>query len=156
MSQRNHIMTSVSSPQALTLMINTYYHVCRISHRRAWIFTFQMGFCLLKWLDRIFSSLGFYFFRKPGLIGFFSSWRFYFSAKPTWSSNHGGEWHRPRISRAWNRWSGPGIEPWTHKKIMLKGQGIKPWTNKNDHVQGQGFKPWTDQKDHSYNCARDC
>ena len=26
---------------------------------------------------------------------------------------------------------GKGIEPWTHKKIMLYGQGFKLWTHKN-------------------------
>ena len=54
-----------------------------------------------------------------------------------------------------NRWSGPGIKPWTHKKIMLQGQGIKPWTNKKDHVQSQGFELWTDRKNRSYDRARD-
>ena len=67
--------------------------------------------------------------------------------KPTWSSNRGSKWHRPRILRAWNRWSGPVIEPWTHKRIMPQGQGIEPWTHKIDRVQGQGFEPWTYQKD---------
>ena len=54
-----------------------------------------------------------------------------------------------------NRWSGPGIEPWTHKKIMLQGQGIEPWTYKKDCMQGQEFEPWTEQKDRSYDRARD-
>ncbi len=88
------------------------------------------GFCLLKWLDRIFfPHWGFIFFHKPGLIGFFPHGGFIFPQKPTWSSNCGGEWHRPQILRAQHRWLGLGIEPWTHKKIMLQGQGIEPWTN---------------------------
>ncbi len=37
-----------------------------------------------------------------------------------------------------------GIEPWTHKKIMLQGKGIEPWTYKKDHMQSQGLEPWTD------------
>ena len=90
-------------------MINTYYHVCRICHKPAWIFTCTNRFLLaeMAWQD-FFPHWGFIFFRKPGLIGFFSSWRFYFSAKPTWSSNRGGEWHRPRILRAWKQVIGSG------------------------------------------------
>ena len=130
------------SLQALTLMINTYYHVCRICHKPAWIFTYTHRFLLaeMAWHE-FFSSLRFYFFpRKPGLIGFFPHGGFIFPQKPTWSSNCGDKWHRPRILRAWNRWSGLRIKPWTQNKIMLQGQGIEPWTHK---------------KDRSYNRARD-
>ncbi len=85
-------------------MNNTYYHVCRICHKPAWIFTCTNRFLLaeMAWQD-FFPHWGFIFFCKPGLIGFFSSWRFYFSAKPTWSSNRGGKWHRPQILRAWKQ-----------------------------------------------------
>ena len=38
---------------------------------------------------------------------------------------------------------GQGIEPRTHKKIVLQGQGFEPWTHKKDFVQDQRFKPWT-------------
>ena len=143
-----------SSPKALTLMINTYHHICRICHKPAWIFTCTNRFLLVEmaWQD-FFPHRGFIFFRKPGLVGFFPHGGFIFPQKPPWSSNRGGEWHRPRLLRAWNRWLGPGIEPWTHKKIMLQGQGIQPWTHKKDCVQGQGFEPWTDQNDRSYNHA---
>ena len=85
-------------------MINTYYHVCRTCHKPAWIFTFLTGFCLLKWLDwNLFPYWGFIFFHKPGLVGFFPHGGFIFPQKPTWSSNCRGEWHRPRILRAWKQ-----------------------------------------------------
>ena len=40
-----------------------------------------------------------------------------------------------------NRWSGLGIEPWTHKKIMLQGQGFEPWTYQKDNDARPGI--WT-------------
>ena len=112
------------------------------------------GFCLLKWAWRDYFLTEVLFFHKPWLNRSFFLMVVLFFHKPTWSSNRGGEWHRPRILRAWNRWSGQGIKPWTHKKIMLQGQGIEPWTHKKDRVQGQGFKPWTGWKDCSYDNAR--
>ncbi len=69
-----------------------------------------------------------------------------FFHKPTWSSNRGGEWHRPRILRAWNRWLGPGIKPWTHKKIILQGQGIEPWTHKLIVYKASGLNPGLTKK----------
>ena len=42
---------------------------------------------------------------------------------------------------------GQGIEPWTHKKIVLQGQGFEPWTHKKIVLQGQVVEPWTNQKD---------
>ena len=51
---------------------------------------------------------------------------------------------------------GKGIEPWTHKKIVLHGQGFEPCTSRKIVLQGQGFEPWTNQKDHSYDHAHDC
>ena len=90
-------------------MNNTYYHVCWICHKPAWILTCTNRFLLAEMAWQDFSPhWGFIFSHKPGLIGFFSSWRFYFSAKPTWSSNRGGKWHRPRILRAWKQVIGSG------------------------------------------------
>ncbi len=42
---------------------------------------------------------------------------------------------------------GQGIEPWTHKKIVLQGQGFKPWTyqkyivydHANDHTYARAY-----------------
>ena len=39
-----------------------------------------------------------------------------------------------------------GIEPWTHKKIMLQGQGIKPWTNKKIMCKARGSNPGPTKK----------
>ena len=50
---------------------------------------------------------------------------------------------------------GQGIEPWTHKKIMLQGQGLEHCTHRKIVLLGQGFEPWTDRKDHSYDHAHD-
>ncbi len=50
---------------------------------------------------------------------------------------------------------GQRFKPWTHKNIVLHGQGFEPWTHKIDRVQGQGFEPWTDRKDRLYDRARD-
>ena len=68
----------------------------------------QQVFACWNGLTGFFSSLRFYFFPQAWLNRIFSSWRFYFSAKPTWSSNRGGEWHRPRILRAWKQVIGSG------------------------------------------------
>ncbi len=95
-------------------------------------------------LNRIFSSQRFYFSTSHGLAIFFLTEVLFF-CKPTWSSNCGGKWHRPPILRAWNRWSGPGIKPWTHKKIMLQGQGFKAWTYQQDGVYN-----------HTHNCSYYC
>ena len=137
-------------------MNNTYYHVCWICHKPAWIFTCTHRFLLaeMAWQD-LFPHWGFIIFCTPGLIGFFYSWRFYFSAKPTWFSNRGGKWHRPRILRAWNRWSGPGIEPGTHKKIVLQGQGFEPWTYKKRSRARSGVRTLDQLKRSSYDRARD-
>ena len=112
----------------------------------------QQVFACWNGLTGFFPHWGFIFFHKPGLIGFFSSWRFYYSASQpdpliVGASDIGHGYYGPE-----NRWSGPGIKPWTH---MLQGQGIEPWTYKKDRMQGQGFKPWTNQKNHLYNCACD-
>ena len=118
-------------------MNNTYYHVCRICHKPAWIFTCTNRFLLaeMAWQD-FFPHWGFIFFRKPGLIGFFSSWRFYFSAKPTWSSNRGGEWHRPRILWAW-------------KQVI--GSGNRTLDPQKDHAARSGNRTLDQQK---RSCAR--
>ena len=71
----------------------------------------QPVFTCWNGLTGFFSSLWFYFFLQAWLNRLFSSWRFYFSAKPTLSSNHGGKWHRPRI--LWARKQVIGSGNWT-------------------------------------------
>ena len=117
-------------------MINTYYHVCRICHKPAWIFTCTNRFLLaeMAWQD-FFPHWGF-IFPQAWLNRIFSSWRFYFSAKPTWSSNRGGEWHRPRILWAW-------------KQVI--GSGNRTLDPQKDHAARSGNRTLDQQK---RSCAR--
>ncbi len=59
-----------------------------------------------------------------------------FFRKPTWSSNRGGEWHRPRISLAWHRRSDPGIEPGTCKRSCCMVRGSNPGPTKTSCARG--------------------
>ena len=61
-SQRNSDWHQSPSPQALTLMIHTYQHGCMTCHTSAIVFTCDIRFfACWYWLNRIFSSLRFYF-----------------------------------------------------------------------------------------------
>ena len=123
------------------LMINTYYHVCRTCHKPAWIFTCtKQVFACWNGLTGFFPPWGF-IFPHASLNRLFFFMEVLYFCNPSWSSNCGDEWHRPRILWDWNRWLGLGIEPWTHNKIMLQRQGFKPWTYQKDYDARPGV--WT-------------
>jgi hypothetical protein len=56
---------------------------------------------------------------------------FLFVCSATCCSICEGEWHMPRILRAWNRRSDPGTEPGTYKKSCCEVRGSNPGPTKH-------------------------
>ena len=96
----------------------------------------QQVFTCWNGLTGFFSSLKFFFFSQAWLNRFCFLMEVLFSAKPTWSSNRGGEWHRPRILTAW-------------KQVI--GSGNRTLDPQKDHAARSGNRTLDQQK---RSCAR--